>query len=455
MRLVAVIAVLALNACGPREEAPELPPLDMSRFQPGVRAAIEPAYKIAAGSRDAASNAALARVLHAHGQYSIAPIAYRRSLATAPKDASVLYLMGAALASDGKHDLAIEALRRSLAERPSSTAARLRLADSLLASGDTAAASKEYAALPPSPQALYGLGRTQTGEEAVATLRKASEMVPRFGAARFALAAALRKLGRTEEAERALADYERDKLVAPPLDDPDMAEVEQLDVSATGLLRRAAAAERARQLEEALRLHVQASEADPKLTQVWVNLISLHARLKNFAAAEEAYRKALALEPNRAEAYYNYGVFCMETERVDEAQKAFEKTAALDAANPEAWHNLGVIAQESGDLTRAAKLFDETLARKPDHRSAHFHLGRIYANQKRYAAAITQFERAVEPLDEMSASVLYALGAVQARNRDRAKAVEYLQRARGVAMTHGQNTVLQSIERDLALLTRP
>jgi tetratricopeptide (TPR) repeat protein len=426
----------------------------MSRFQPAVRAAIEPAYAGAREPADSSANAALGRVLHAHGQYSIAAIAYQRALVSAPKDASLLYLMGAALASDGKHAEAVDALRLSLAERPSSVATRLRLADSLLASGDLAAAAKEYGSLPPSPQALYGLGRTQTGEEAVATLRRARDLYPRYGAARFALAGALRKLGRAEEAEQALVDYERDKLVAPPLDDPDMAVVEQLEVSATGLLRRAASLERSGQLAEALRLHEQAATADPKLAQVWVNLVSLQARLKNYGAAEEAYRKAVAIEPNRAEAHYNYGVLCMETGRVAEARKMFEKTAALDPANPEARHSLGVIAQESGDLARAAKLFEETVERKPDHRSARFHLGRIYANQKKYPAAIAAFEGAVEPLDEMSASVLYALGAVHARNGDRAKAVSYLQRARGEAAARGQTQVLQSIERDLALLSR-
>ncbi len=454
MRLAAILLLSALFSCGPRVVAPELPPLEMSRFQPAVRAAIGPAYDAARQSTDSSSNAALGRVLHAHGQYSIAAIAYQRALVSAPKDASLLYLMGAALASDGKHAEAVDALRRSLAERPSSVAARLRLADSLLASGESAAAAKEFSALPPSPQSLYGLGRTQSGEEAVATLRKARDLFPRYGAARFALAGALRKLGRAEEAEQALVDYERDKLVAPPLDDPDLAAVEQLEVSATGLLRRAAAAERSQNLSEALRLHEQAAAADPRLTQVWVNLISLQARLKNYAAAEEAYRKAVALEPNRAETHYNFGVLCMETGRVAEARKAFEKTVVLDPANPEARHNLGVIAQESGDLARAAKLFEETVERKPDHRSALFHLGRIYANQKRYPAAIAAFERAVEPLDAMSSSVLYALGAVYARNGDRTKAIDYLKRAQGVAMTHGQSEVLQSIERDLALLNR-
>ena len=44
-------------------------------------------------------------------------------------------------------------------------------------------------------------------------------------AAQFALAAAYRKAGDPVKAHQALSDYERDKMLIPPLDDPEMAAV--------------------------------------------------------------------------------------------------------------------------------------------------------------------------------------------------------------------------------------
>ena len=55
----------------------------------------------------------------------------------------------------------------------------------------------------------------------------------------------------------------------------------------------------------------------------------------------------------------------------------------------------------------------------PLSRLARFHLGRIYANQRRFPEAIEQFHRAVEGADDESRpAYLYALGATQARAGD-------------------------------------
>ena len=76
-------------------------------------------------------------------------------------------------------------------------------------------------------------------------------------------------------------------------------------------------------VDEALALHEQVVAADPKLDQAWVNLISLYARSNQPVKAGQAYRRAIALAPNRADAYYNFGVLCFGAERFDEAGRAF------------------------------------------------------------------------------------------------------------------------------------
>lgn len=379
-------------------------------------------------------------VLQAHNQYAEAIAAYRRAPASPERD----YYLGTALAADGKYSEAIEPLRRS--------GNRLRLADALLAAGDPAAAAAEYRALPGVAQAHYGLGRTLTADAAAAEYVKALALFPRYGAAQFALASHYRRTGRTKEADKLLTNYERDKTVVPPVEDPLMERIYALDVSSTGLIRQARILDREGQTAEAVALHEQIVARDPKMEQAWVNLISLYARTNQPAKAEQAYQRSLALAPNRADVYYNYGVFCFGAERIDDAGRAFRKAFELDPQNPEAAHNLGAVVEMSGHLDQAAALFRKAVALKPDHRLAHFHLGRIYANRRQYPQAIAEFDQIIEPLDDQSPTYLYALAATHARAGHRSQAIALLNRARTEASARGQQQLIASIDRDLAKL---
>jgi tetratricopeptide (TPR) repeat protein len=333
---------------------------------------------------------------------------------------------------------------------------RLALADSLRESGDAAAAREEYRKLlasdPSLAQAHFGLGRTLSGAEAELAFRKALDRFPRYGAAQFVLAAELRRTGRTPEAAKVLANYERDKLVAPAIADPAMDRIFLLNESSTGLIRRAQILDSEGHPAEALALHERVVRTAPKMEQAWINMISLYARGGQPGKAEDAYRKAIALAPARAEAHYNFGVFCFNSERWADAAKAFAKALALDPNHAAAAHNLGAVVERTGDLTRAAGLFRRAIANQPDHRLARFHLGRIYANRRQFDLAAAEFERIIQPLDDQSATYLYALGATYARAGRRDKAVASLQQARKEAQARGQQAIVQAVERDLATL---
>ena len=64
---------------------------------------------------------------------------------------------------------------------------------------------------------------------------------------------------------------------------------------------------------------------------------------------------------------------------------------------------------------RPAKLYRRALDARPSYPLAHFHLGRLYANQSRYALAIQEFEKSLEPAGAETAAYLYALAATNAR----------------------------------------
>jgi superkiller protein 3 len=452
----AIAAVLVFEpACSRTKPLPELPAIDLSRFRGEPRDAIAKSLAAAqarAGNVDAVFE--LAAVLHAHEQFQAASRAYSRAYALDPARFATLYCWSHALASEGDYASAAGRLREALRLRAGSVPALLKLGEVLRESGAVRESAAVYKRVlntnPREARAHYGLGRASTGEEAIAEYREALELFPRFGAAQFALAAAYRKTGEETKAEEILRNYERDKTLLPPLDDPEMRAVRALNVSAGILLQRASEEEMEGRLLEAVSLYERAVASDPSLVQAHVDLISLYGRLQRERDAESAYQKAVVLNPNLAGAHYNYGVLCFARSRFPEAKAAFERAITLQPSHAEALHNLGVILEQEGKWDQAATFYRRAVEARSEYPLAHFHLGRIYANQSKYPLAIHEFERSLQPATESTPAYLYALAATHARAGNRARAAELMRDARNQAAARGQQTVVASIDRDLA-----
>ncbi len=458
-RLWLLLPFLLMSACQQQRQLPQLPTVDLATAQKSVRESIESALSAArAKPDDAVLVARLGMTLQAHKQFAAAAQAYNRAAGLDPGQADYLYYWGTALAADGRYADAVTPLNASLKIR-SSAPVRLQLADTLYAAGKAAEARREYETLVAADNTLaaahYGLGRCLEGRAAATAFERAIELFPHYGAARFALAGVYRQTAQRAKADSMLENYERDKLLAPPIDDPAMAAVQALDASAMGLLRASRSLGRAGRFSEAAALQERAIAADPKLALAWVNLISIYANLDQPKKADAAYRSAIALEPNNADAHYNFGVFCAQQERLPEAQKAFETAIAADPGKAEAIDSLGAIIEQSGAWDRAAALYRRAIAANRNLPLAHFHLGRILANQRHYPEAIREFEQSLEPVSDQTPGFLYALGATHARAAAKSKAIEILQRARAEALHWQQSSLVKAIDQDLAKLQKP
>lgn len=392
---------------------------------------------------DAAANGRLGMVLHAYDQLAAARLAYRRAGILDPKSFDWAYYEGAA--STGSE--AVEPLRRALRIRDY-VPAKLKLAEALLAAGDSAAAASAVQGID-HPAAWFLYARAASDP---AYYEKAVAAFPQYGAAIFALAQHYQRTGRTAEAARLMADYPRFKTVTPPVEDPLMEAVYALNQGPTSLLRRAMSLEQAGRLEEAAQLNEQALQLDPAMTQAHTNLISAYGRLGRFERAESHYRAAIARNPSEAEAHYNFGVLCFEANKVPEAKRAFEAALKADPNHAGSHNNLGAILQQERRLRDAQAHFERAVELDPSLRLARFHLGRIYANQRRYSDAIAQFREITAADDDATPTYLYALGATYARAGERAQARETLTEARKRAEMRGQAQLAASITRDLARL---
>jgi len=131
--------------------------------------------------------------------------------------------------------------------------------------------------------------------------------------------------------------------------------------------------------------------------------------------AEQHYRAAVSLEPNRAASHYDFGVLLFEAKKYREAAAAFRQTLAVDPRHPDAHNNLGFLLEREGRRDEALRHFRAALESRPNFRLAHFHVGRLLLQQGQTAEAIRHLQQTLEPQDESTPGYLYALGAAHAR----------------------------------------
>lgn len=462
MLAILVFSIWSLGIGLGASRLPDLPQLSLENFAPPIRQEIQKAYEaVRSNPMDATANGRLGMLLHAYQQNEAATVCFERARALDSKEFKWFYYLGTVQAASGNHSEAVFTLREGLSQKPDYLPAQLKLAESLLGSGQTEESGQTYASIlkksPESALAHYGMGRVRSarGElaSAVDHYGKACATTQNFGAAHYALALAYRDLGETAKAREHLLLYQKDKLGWPSLDDPLLDAVKQLHTGAQHYLKQGVSLEAAGHIAQAAAEHERALEIDPKLEQAHINLISLYGRLGEPAKAEMHYKTLLAVNPNLAEAHYNFGVLLTGQSRHKEASDAFRKALEISPFYAEAHNNYAFLLLNEGRLEEAERHFRAALDNKPNYRLAHFHLGRILLHQNKTDEAIKHFQQTLGPdEDDSTPGYFYALGAAYARLGNRQSALEYIRQAQRRAAALGQRQLLGSIERDLRIL---
>ncbi len=111
--------------------------------------------------------------------------------------------------------------------------------------------------------------------------------------------------------------------------------------------------------------------------------------------AESAYRSAVAAKPDFADAYNNLGNLLREQNRPDEAEAAYR--AAIDSKPDYAdtYSNLGNLLRERKRLDEAEAAYRKAIAKRPDYAEAHSNLGVLLKEQKRPDEAEAAYRRAI------------------------------------------------------------
>ena len=158
---------------------------------------------------------------------------------------------------------------------------------------------------------------------------------------------------------------------------------------------------------------------------------ALGAVLWQHGKADEAiaeYQAALRLNPHYAIAHYNVGLALAHQDKTEEAITELRKAVRLNPTLAIAHYNLGVVLRQQGKSKEAIAEFREALAINPDFAEAQLNLGVALHQQDRTEEAVAEYRKALH-LNPGLAEAHYNLGMALGQQGKTQQAVAELRQA--------------------------
>lgn len=139
----------------------------------------------------------------------------------------------------------------------------------------------------------------------------------------------------------------------------------------------------------------------PTCHDCYNNIGYSYSQMKDWAKAEEAYKKSIEVKADDAAAYNGLATVYNAQRKFDLAAQASAKATELSGnlsapggagGSAEAQFNQGVIFWNAGKIADAKKAFEAAIQANPNHAEAHYQLGMALVNEGNMAGAATEFE---------------------------------------------------------------
>ena len=146
----------------------------------------------------------------------------------------------------------------------------------------------------------------------------------------------------------------------------------------------------------------QVLEQASRLSQLFPSSIFLYnicgvvyKGLGHIDASIEAYKKALVINPDYAEAHYNMGNAFFEHGKLNESIEAYYKAVTIKPDYAEAYTNMGRALKRKGKLEEAIEAYKKGLTIKPDYAGAYYNMGNALKELGKLAEAIGAYNNAL------------------------------------------------------------
>jgi len=159
--------------------------------------------------------------------------------------------------------------------------------------------------------------------------------------------------------------------------------------------------------EQALQAYRRALELDPQRADGHYNLGNVLMGDEPELAAYH-YQRSLELDPQSAKAWHNLGLTVSQLDRFGEAEAAISTSLRLNPLVADAWCNLGLAYQGQDRFQPAMRAFSQAIALDQNHAASHINMGNALVSCLQPDEALHYLKRGIE-LDESSANSLWNL----------------------------------------------
>jgi tetratricopeptide (TPR) repeat protein len=313
--------------------------------------------------------------LHQAGQVDAAIANYEKYLAVRPDSPLAHSNLGAAYAKSGRYQEAVEQYQLALKLQPGNAGIELNLG-----------------------LAWYKSGQTQL---AAATFEKLHKLAPGEMQPTLLLADCLLAMGKDKEVINLLADLGEqrpDDLAVAYMLGTALArdgQIERGQVIINRILRRGDTAEarlllgttklRAQEFPAALADLAKAVELNPKLPDVYTYYGQALLATGDSAGAVEAFRKALAANPNDFGSNMQLAILLKEENKMDEAAQCLDRALRVRPGDPGARYQHATLLLHDNKTEDARAELEAIVAEAPSFTEAHVTLATVYYRLKRKA----------------------------------------------------------------------
>jgi serine/threonine protein kinase/lipoprotein NlpI len=180
--------------------------------------------------------------------------------------------------------------------------------------------------------------------------------------------------------------------------------------------------------------YLKAKEAVLKALEIDDTLAELHTSLAyikqnyegDWKGAEEAYERAIALNPNYATAYHWYATDLLVKGWFEEAIKKIKRALELDPLSLVISRNVGMIFFYARQYDKAIDALQRTLEIESDFIRTHYFLGRVYLQKSMYDQALAEFQKEKNVVKGWDKVLESRIGIAYAKMGRRDKAEEVL-----------------------------
>ena len=148
-------------------------------------------------------------------------------------------------------------------------------------------------------------------------------------------------------------------------------------------------------LDDAIVAFKKAISIKPDYADAYNNMGATLQDQGKLEEAIEAYNKAIYIQPDYADAYYNMGITLKNHGKLEEAIDAYNKAISIKPDYADAYYNMGITLKKQGMLEEAIDAYNKAISIKPDYAEAHNDMGVTLQDHGKLEWAIEAYKKAL------------------------------------------------------------